>query len=431
LLDVCSIIFLSILRTAEISTDVPHVTILRAKMDRTYFQKGFGLRAEIRPKLHETYRSQIVDLMRANGFRLDVEGLTFHLAMEFGFCYGVERAVEYAYETVTKFPDRRIFLSGEIIHNPHVNNELQRMGIKFLPKSCDKYDRISKDDVVLVPAFGIPAAELDLLEKKGCIVVDTTCGSVLNVWKNVEKYARAGVTSVIHGKFEHEETAATFSRTRLVSGANYLVIRDKKEAAYVCSYIVHGGDESDFMSRFQRAVSTDFDPQRHLEFIGLANQTTMLSSESLEIAEMVRVAMRERYGEAELAKRFHSFDTICSATQDRQDAVRSLERHKPDMMIVIGGYNSSNTCNLTKIAGEFTAAYHIQDAAAVLSAEAIRHKPSGKKEDVVTYGWLQPHTKVIGITAGASTPNNQIGETIERIVSFAIESELGLKPINS
>jgi 4-hydroxy-3-methylbut-2-enyl diphosphate reductase len=396
-----------------------------------YFQKGFGLRAEIRPKLHETYRSQIVDVMRANGYRLDVEGLTFRLAMEFGFCYGVERAVEYAYETVTKFPNRRIFLSGEIIHNPHVNNELQRMGIKFLPKGHDKYDGIGREDVVLVPAFGIPAAELDVLEKKGCIVVDTTCGSVLNVWKNVEKYARAGVTSIIHGKFEHEETEATFSRTELVSGAHYVVVRDKKEAEYVCRYIVRDGDKSDFMSRFRRAVSKDFDPQRHLEFIGLANQTTMLSSESLEIAEMLRVAMRERYGEEELARRFHSFDTICSATQDRQDAVRNLARHKPDLMIVIGGYNSSNTCNLTKIAAEFTAAYHIQDASAVLSAEAIRHKPAGKKDDVVTYGWLQPHMKMIGITAGASTPNNQIGETIERIVSFAVESELGLKPINS
>src|SRR4051812_10826082 len=179
-------------------------------MEQTYFQKGFGLRSEVRPQLQENYRSQTVDFMRANGFRLETAGLTFLLAMEFGFCYGVERAVEYAYETVTKFPNHRIFLTGEIIHNPHVNNKLQGMGVRFLADKPNKYDEVQKDDVVLIPAFGIPAADIDLLAKKGCIIVDTTCGSVLNVWKNVERYARAGVTSVIHGKSEHEETEATF-----------------------------------------------------------------------------------------------------------------------------------------------------------------------------------------------------------------------------
>jgi 4-hydroxy-3-methylbut-2-en-1-yl diphosphate reductase len=387
-------------------------------MDQTYFQKGLGLRAEIRPQLRENYRSQIVDLMRANEFRLEAGGLTFLLAIEFGFCYGVERAVEYAYETVAKFPNRRIFLTGEIIHNPHVNNRLQRMGIRFLPNGADKYEQVGKDDVILIPAFGLPATDIDLLSKKGCVVVDTTCGSVLNVWKNVERYARAGVTSVIHGKFEHEETKATFSRTTLFGGAHFLVVRDKSEAAYVCNYIVHGGDPHEFMSRFRQAVSENFDPVQHLQRVGLANQTTMLSSESLEIAEMLRVAMMQRHGEAEMPQRFHSFDTICSATQDRQDAVRVLESQRPDLMIVIGGYNSSNTNNLAKIAAGFTKSYHIEDAAAILSEDEIRHKPAGRKEEVVAHGWLPPGAKVIGITAGASTPNNQIGETIERIVGF-------------
>ncbi len=387
-------------------------------MDQTYFQKGFGLRAEIRPQLRENYRSQIVDIMRANGFRLQAGDLTFRLAMEFGFCYGVERAVEYAYETVAKFPNHRIFLTGEIIHNPHVNNKLERMGIRFLPDGPHKYDNILRDDVVLIPAFGITAADIDLLAKKGCIVVDTTCGSVLNVWKNVERYARAGVTSVIHGKFEHEETEATFSRTTLFKGAQYLVIRDKKEAAYVCGYIAHGGDKADFMKRFSKAVSAGFDPDLHLGRIGLANQTTMLSSESLEIAEMLRLAMSRHHSEDELPTRFYSFDTICSATQDRQDAVRQLEKEKLDLMIVIGGYNSSNTNNLTKIANGFARTYHIEDAAALLSADEIRHKPGGVREEMVTRNWLPPAARVIGITAGASTPNNQIGETIERILSF-------------
>jgi 4-hydroxy-3-methylbut-2-enyl diphosphate reductase len=387
-------------------------------MEQTYYQKGFGLRSEIRPQLQENYRSQIVDVMRANGFRLEAGELTFLLAMEFGFCYGVERAVEYAYETVRKFPGRQIFLTGEIIHNPHVNNKLLGMGIRFLPSTGDKYEGVGSDDVVIVPAFGIPASDLDRLNKIGCVVVDTTCGSVLNVWKNVERYARLGVTSVIHGKFEHEETEATFSRTTLYSGAHYLVIRDKKEAGFVCRYIAEGGDREEFMTRFHKAVSQNFDPEKHLERIGLANQTTMLSSESLEIGEMLRQAMMTRHGESGLGERFHSFDTICSATQDRQDAVRRLEGDRVDVMIVIGGYNSSNTNNLSRIAAGFTPTYHIEDAAAILSADEIRHKPVGSKQETVKRGWFPETARMIGITAGASTPNNQVGEAIERIAGF-------------
>jgi 4-hydroxy-3-methylbut-2-en-1-yl diphosphate reductase len=387
-------------------------------MEQTYFQKGFGLRSEIRPQLQENYRSQIVDFMRANGFRLKAGGLTFLLAMEFGFCYGVERAVEYAYETVTKFPNHRIFLTGEIIHNPHVNNKLNRMGIRFLSSGPDKYDAVGRDDVIVIPAFGIPAAEIDLLSKKGCIVVDTTCGSVLNVWKNVERYARARVTSVIHGKFEHEETEATFSRISLFEGAHYLVIRDKKEAGLVCDYIEKGGNKAEFTERFRKSISAGFDPDLHLQRIGLANQTTMLSSESLEIAEMLRVAMSKRCSPEEMPERFYSFDTICSATQDRQDAVRQLEKSNIDLMMVIGGYSSSNTNNLTKIAATFAPAFHIEDAASILDADTIRHKPAGSKKEVVSRGWFPENIRTVGITAGASTPNNQIGETIERMLAF-------------
>lgn len=387
-------------------------------MEQTYFQKGFGLKSEVRPQLKETYRSQVVDLMKANDFRLEAAGLTFLLAVEFGFCYGVERAVEYAYETVAKFPDRRIFLTGEIIHNPHVNNKLQRMGVQFLPATPDKYDAVVADDVVIVPAFGIPASDLDLLAKKGCVVVDTTCGSVLNVWKNVERYARLGATSVIHGKFEHEETQATFSRTTLFPDAHYLVIRDKPEAAYVCSYIAEGGDRAEFMHRFNKAVSKGFEPDTHLQQVGLANQTTMLSSESIEIAEMLRAAMLARYGADDLPEHYHSFDTICSATQDRQDAVYRLKSQNVDRMIVIGGFNSSNTNNLAKISAKFAPTFHVEDASAIVSADEIRHKPAGTKTEVVTHGWFPLEVRTIGITAGASTPNNQIGETIERILSF-------------
>jgi 4-hydroxy-3-methylbut-2-enyl diphosphate reductase len=352
---------------------------------------------------------------------LNLGDLTFLLAMEFGFCYGVERAVEYAYETVHQFPGRRIFLTGEIIHNPHVNNKLQAMGIRFLPpgpSDSGKYDRVEKEDVVIIPAFGIPATDIELLGKKGCVVVDTTCGSVLNVWKNVERYARLGVTSVIHGKFEHEETQATFSRTTLYKDAHFLVLRDKKEAAHICDFIASGSDSSLFMDIFRNAVSPGFDPDVHLRRIGLANQTTMLSSESLEIAEMLRVAMVVRYGNESLPEHFYSFDTICSATQDRQDAVQRLAGDHVDLMIVIGGYNSSNTYNLARIASTFTTAFHIEDAAAIISADEIRHKPVGSKQEVLASGWFPNSAMTIGITAGASTPNNQIGEAIERIAGF-------------
>ena len=390
----------------------------RRLMPQTYFQKGFGLGSEVRPELQNSYRSRIVDLMRAQHSRLVLGDLTFLLAEEFGFCYGVERAVEYAYETVAKFPDRRIFLTGEIIHNPHVNQKLERLGIRFLPDCVARYEGLTPEDVVLVPAFGVPRSDLEILADKRCIVVDTTCGSVLNVWKNVERYAKDGVTSIIHGKFEHEETRATFSRTTFNPDAHYLVVRNKDEAAYVCDYLVDRGDRIDFQKRFEQAMSDGFDPELHLQRIGLANQTTMLSSESLEISALFRNALTRRSGEAALEDCFIAFDTICSATQDRQDAIRSMETDPPDLMIVIGGYNSSNTNNLARIALKFTQAFHIEDASAILSAREIRHKLPGPNAETRTFDWLGSGPRTIGLTAGASTPNNQIGEAIERIVEF-------------
>ena len=387
-------------------------------MVQTYFQKGFGLRSEIRPQLQENYRSRIVDLMRAQGFRLDIGNLTFRLAQEFGFCYGVERAVEYAYETIAKFPNRRIFLTGEIIHNPFVNEGLKQSGIEFLRDVPDKYERVRAEDVVIVPAFGIPNGELEVLGQKGCVIVDTTCGSVLNVWKNVERYAKEGITSIIHGKFEHEETRATFSRTALHNGSHYLVIRNKNEAAYVCDYIMGQRDRKDFFKKFEEATSEGFDPDRHLERVGLANQTTMLSSESLDVAEMFRVALVRKHGHDEMERRYVAFDTICSATQDRQDAIQAFRGEKIDLMIVIGGYNSSNTNNLARIASEFTHVFHVEDAESIVSANKIRHKDLGHLEETTTHDWLEDGPQTIGLTSGASTPNNQIGAAVERIVSF-------------
>jgi 4-hydroxy-3-methylbut-2-en-1-yl diphosphate reductase len=258
--------------------------------------------------------------------------------------------------------------------------------------------------------------------------VDTTCGSVLNVWKNVTRYAREGFTAVIHGKVKHEETQATASQALRTPGGRFLVVLDRTEALEVCDYIRHGGNAAAFLARFGTAASEGFDPDIDLGRIGLANQTTMLMSESLEIADLLRDAMRDRHGEAALADRYRAFDTICSATQERQDAVISLlAEHPIDLMLVVGGYNSSNTCNLARICAGTVPTYHIADVDRLESADRLRHRPvppadhpPGPVPEVVETGWLPPTGPVrIGLTAGASTPNNIIGQVVERLAAFA------------
>ena len=387
----------------------------------TYYQRGFGLKEVIGPALVADYHSLIVERMKQEGFRIAAGDLTFRLAREFGFCYGVDRAVEYAYETRRQFPDRVIHLTGEIIHNPHVNARLKQMGIRFLREADGGgpgFDGVRPDDVVILPAFGVTMQELATLRGKGCVLVDTTCGSVLNVWKNVDRFSVAGFTALIHGKYAHEETRATASRTSQVPGGRYLVVRDRLEAEVVGDYIRHGGEAGPFLARFANACSPGFDPDLDLGHIGLANQTTMLMSESLEIQEMIRQAIATRYGVEELPGRFRAFDTICSATQDRQDAVLELIATRPDLMVVIGGYNSSNTTNLAAIASRTVPTYHIEDAACIESAGAIRHRPFGAKAESVTPGGLPAGPATIGLTAGASTPNNKIGEVVAAIASL-------------
>jgi 4-hydroxy-3-methylbut-2-enyl diphosphate reductase len=278
---------------------------------------------------------------------------------------------------------------------------------------------------VILPAFGVTIAEMARLVEQGCTLVDTTCGSVLNVWKNVVRYAQDGFTAVIHGKVRHEETRATASQALKYPRGRYLVVLDRDEAAIVCDYIRHGGDREAFLARFGGAVSPGFDPDVDLQHIGCANQTTMLMSESLEIGEMFRAAMTERYGEAEIAQHFRAFDTICSATQERQDAVVALLDREPlDLMIVVGGYNSSNTCNLARICSERVPTYHIADPECLLSPGRIRHRPVGAPSTTstperITEAWLPDGSVVVGLTAGASTPNNIVGQVIETLTRFA------------
>lgn len=389
--------------------------------EQTYFQKGFNLKAQVRPVLAASYHSQVVAHLKELGYSARAGEVGVKLAREFGFCYGVDRAVEYAYEAREKFPERRIFLSGEIIHNPEVNGRIQALGIEILPDHRspeERYAGVEAKDVVILPAFGVPVRELAHLRTKGCVLVDTTCGSVLNVWKNVHRYARDGFTSVIHGKHYHEETKATASQALTHPGGHYLCVKDRPEAQFVCDFVRGTLPAAAVLERFRASASPGFDPDRDLQRIGLANQTTMLMTESLEIQEMLRRAMAERWGEAALAERFRAFDTICSATQDRQDAVlKMLAEGGLDVMVVIGGYNSSNTQALARICAERLPTFHISGADRI-DGETIHHRPVGAHEETATAGWLRGGPVTVGLTAGASTPNNVVGEVVERILAL-------------
>ena len=383
------------------------------------FRKGLDLKQAVAGQLSESYHSALVENIKADGFVYRSGRLTIHLAREFGFCYGVDRAVDYAYQARERFPDRRIFLTGEIIHNPHVNGRLRGLGIQFLSDTGAATD-LGPSDVVVLPAFGVTTGEMQRFDALGCVLVDTTCGSVLNVWKNVKRYAEDGRTSIIHGKMWHEETRATASQATEFKDGHFLVVLNLEETEDVCRYIRDGGDRERFLKRFGKAASTGFDPDRHLQRIGLANQTTMLMSESLQVQELFRQAVRDRYGDAVLAAHFRAFDTICSATQDRQDAIVNLVGDMPiDLMLVIGGYNSSNTCNLARMGAERVLTFHIADPECLESATAIRHRPADGHEEVRTEGWL-PETGAIsvGLSSGASTPNNLVGDAIHRLTTL-------------
>jgi len=342
------------------------------------------------------------------------------LAKEFGFCYGVERAVEYAYQTRAKFPDRRIFLAGEIIHNPHVNAKLREMGIVFLQPGETGFDYggVQPADVVILPAFGVTITDFETLRGLGCVMVDTTCGSVLNVWKRVESYARDGFTSLIHGKYYHEETRATASQVAKYAGGTYLVVRSMDQARDVCDFIEGKGlSRDEFLAKYRVQASPHFDPDVHLARIGVANQTTMLARESLAIGDAAGHAMARAKGDAYRAENFRTFDTICSATQDRQDAVNELLREPLDVMLVIGGYNSSNTISLAALCADKVPTYHIEDATCIdVESDVIHHRVRQGRDDVTTPEWLPAAGEVIvGVTAGASTPNNKIAETVARV----------------
>ncbi|MEM1085924.1 MAG: 4-hydroxy-3-methylbut-2-enyl diphosphate reductase [Verrucomicrobiota bacterium] len=367
------------------------------------------------------YRSSVVEKIRNRGGELAIGGTTVRLAQQFGFCYGVERAIDLAYAARRVFPEQRIFLIGEIIHNPEVNRQLVDMGIVSLPwqELSEEYDQLEEEDVVIVPAFGAPTAFMDKIAERGCYVVDTTCGDVMKVWRRVRTYAKEGMTSIIHGKAGHEETQATASRALGDDGSgHYVIVLTLDDTDFLCDYIRNGGDREAFYQRFEGALSPGFDLDKHLQSVGVANQTTMLKSETEEIQRRVRQAVIDRDTTEE---HFKVFDTICGATQERQDALFEMLRKPMDMLIVVGGYNSSNTSHLVEIAEQELPTFFIRNSECLDSLEQVIHFDLEKKAEIEsTYpkDLLSADQAVIGITAGASCPNNLIEDTILRLFAL-------------
>ncbi len=380
---------------------------------------------QVQEQVESHYRSDIVDKIRRAGGIISVGNVTVRLAKQFGFCYGVERAIDLAYAARKVFKDRRLFIVGEIIHNPEVNEQISSLGIKNLMgknKEAEIAD-LRPDDVVIVPAFGTEVSTLQQIKDRGCQIVDTTCGDVMSVWKRVRKYASESATSIIHGKAEHEETKATSSRARGDGKGHYLVVLTLAETDYVCDYIRHGGDKHAFLEKFRNAHSPDFDPDVHLKTVGVANQTTMLRGETEEVQRRIRQAIVDRDGPDLAAKNFRFFDTISGATQERQDALRELLEVRMDLLLVVGGYNSSNTSHLAEMGEEKLPTYFVLNASRLLSTEEILHYDLHERREVVARNWLPQGPVVVGITAGASCPNNLIEETLLRLFELR-----GIKP---
>jgi 4-hydroxy-3-methylbut-2-enyl diphosphate reductase len=376
--------------------------------------------AAVQAQVEGHYRSEIVEKLRLVGGTLSCEGVTVRLAKQFGFCYGVERAIDLAYAAAKVFTDRRLFILGEIIHNPEVNEQIAALGIKNLlgkDKEAEVSD-LTAEDVVIVPAFGTDVATLGRIKERGAQIVDTTCGDVMSVWKRVRQNASDDVTSIIHGKATHEETKATASRAVVAGKGHYLIVLTLADTDYVCDYIRRGGDKEAFLEKFRGAYSEGFDPERNLRRVGVANQTTMMRGETEEVQRRLEAAIRDRDGAEKARESYRFFDTICGATQERQDALREMLDAPMNLLLVIGGYNSSNTSHLAEMGEAKLPTYFIRNASRLESRERIVHYDQHAKCEVTTGHWLPERPITVGLTAGASCPNNLIEETILRLYAL-------------
>ncbi|MBE9060114.1 4-hydroxy-3-methylbut-2-enyl diphosphate reductase [cf. Phormidesmis sp. LEGE 11477] len=385
-----------------------------------YRNQGFGEKESVAGQMRSEYESALIQKIRANDNRLVEGDVTIHLAESFGFCWGVERAVAMAYEARAHFPEQRLWITNEIIHNPEVNQQLKAMNVHFIEVNAGVKDfsGVRRGDVVILPAFGASVQEMKLLHDEGCTIVDTTCPWVSKVWNTVEKHKKKEFTSIIHGKYKHEETVATTS-----FAGTYLVVLNLAEAEYVADYILNGGDREAFLTKFTNAYSEDFDPDRDLDAVGIANQTTMLKGETEQIGKLFERTMLKKHGPVEFNNHFHSFNTICDATQERQDAMFNLVEADIDLMVVIGGFNSSNTTHLQEIAIERSLpSFHIDSAERVDVNNRIEHKPLHSDQLKVESDWLPAGKISVGVTSGASTPDKAVQEVIEKI--FAIKAKV-------
>ncbi|MGI0482532.1 4-hydroxy-3-methylbut-2-enyl diphosphate reductase [Geminocystis sp. CENA526] len=377
-----------------------------------YHRKGFGHQEEVTATLNQEYQSTLIQSIRQNNYTMTKGDVTIRLAEAFGFCWGVERAVAMAYETRTHFPTEKIWITNEIIHNPSVNQRLKEMNVDFIPMTGVNKDFsvVNTGEVVILPAFGASVGEMQLLNDKGCTIVDTTCPWVSKVWNSVEKHKKRSYTSIIHGKYKHEETVATSS-----FAGTYLVVLNMAEAQYVANYILNGGDKEEFLAKFKNAYSEGFNPDTDLERLGIANQTTMLKSETEAIGKLFEQTMMKKYPVSELNEHFMSFNTICDATQERQDAMLDLVEEKLDLIVVIGGFNSSNTTHLQEISIEHNIpSYHIDSDDRIFLNNKIEHKPLDRDLEIKE-NWLPQGKITVGITSGASTPDKVVEDVIEKI----------------
>ena len=391
-----------------------------------YHRKGFGHEAAVSALLDSEYKSNLIQEIRDNGYTLVQGNVTIRLAEAFGFCWGVERAIALAYETRQQFPKERIWITNEIIHNPSVNKNLRDMAVEFIPvddQGNKDFSVVEGSDVVILPAFGASVQEMQLLTQKGCTIMDTTCPWVSKVWNSVEKHKKSDYTSIIHGKYQHEETIATSSFAGI-----YLIVLNLEEAEYVCRYILEWEEmqegrsqrKAEFLAKFKNAHSEGFDPEKDLVRVGVANQTTMLKGETEHIGKLFERTMMRKYGPTVLNEHFMSFNTICDATQERQDAMFHLVEEPLDLMMVIGGYNSSNTTHLQEISIEKNIpSYHIDCADRIGPGNRVEHKPLNQSL-TTTENWLPDGPIVVGITSGASTPDRVVSDVVKSI--FALKN---------
>ncbi len=370
---------------------------------------------------HENYEATSISQIRETGGVWDFGGLVFHFPEHFGFCYGVDKAIDMVFETCERFAGKNIYLTDQLIHNPMINGKLKERGVRYLkrdPRNLLVCGDLKPEDVVVVSAFGTDFRDIQKLKERGVTVVDSTCGAIVNVWKRVEGYAKNGFITIMHGKRNHEETRATVSQAVKEGGA-YLIVENKKEARELAE-VIHGRfTEREFLEKYPGAAPEGFSWDASSCKMGMANQTTMLKGESLEIQEMLRAAFRERFGEAATNERFKSFDTICGATQDRQDALRGLLDKKLDLVLIVGGFNSSNTTHLAEIVSGKLPIYHIESAEDILSRDSIRAKDPVTGAVREESCWFPEQARDIGITSGASTPDVILQQVIEKMRSFS------------